>query len=105
MSWRAGSSGFTGAHTGTTLGFYSVTPTTRPAAYTQTFSTASRTVPNATAAAVDATAATNVTPFGYTAAQADGIIAAVNALRTDVDAVRQVVTAVIDDLQAVGLLQ
>ena len=73
------------------------------AAYTQTYSTASRTVGNATSSAVATTAATNVAPYGYAgAAQADAIIAAINAIRTDLDALKQVVTSLIDDAQALG---
>src|SRR4051794_34039260 len=42
--------------------------------YTQTFNTPSRTVPAAAAVAASSTAASNVTPWGYTTqAQADGI--------------------------------
>lgn len=106
MSWRAGSSGFTGAHTGTTLGFYGTTPTTRPTAYTQTYSTTSRTVPATVAAKPAATGATSVTPYGFTtAAQADAIRACTSNLVDDVNNIKQVLNSVIDDLQALGLLQ
>lgn len=76
-----------------------------PSAYTQTYSTANRTVPNATAVAPAATAATNVTPYGFgTAAQADAIKNGVINAITDIDSLRKVVTALIDDLQAAGLI-
>jgi hypothetical protein len=76
------------------------------AAYTQTYATASRTHSNLTSAAVATTAATDTAPFGYaTAAQADAIVTAVNALRTDLANAKQVLNAVIDDLQSQGLLQ
>lgn len=73
-------------------------------AYTQTYTTADRVHPAATAGAVAATAATNVAPFGYlTAAQADAIPIAVNAIEADLLVVKKLVNALIDDLQAKGL--
>lgn len=93
-------------HNGTTIGFYGVTPATRPTAYTQTYSTAVKTVPNATVLSVATTAATQTTPFGYAgAAQADAIPVAINALAADVLEIKKVVTAIIDDLQITGILQ
>ena len=89
----------------TKLGFFGVASISQPSAYTQTYSTATKTQSNITSAAVTTTAATNVAPFGYTtAAQADAIVTAVNALRTDLANVKQVLNAVIDDLQALGLV-
>lgn len=88
------------------LGFFNATPVARTAGYTQTYSTASRTMPNLTSAAVATTGATAVTPFGYTtAAQADAIVTAINAIRADVDNTRKVVNQILDDLQSYGLLQ
>lgn len=79
-------------------------PSTRPA-YTQTYSTAARSVPNATVAAVATTAATQTDPYGFAGAtQADAIPVAINALTADVLALRKVVTALIDDLQAQGIV-
>ena len=73
-------------------------------AYTQTYSTAARTVPDATVAAVATTAATNSSPYGYAgSAQADAIPVAINALAADVLALKKVITAIIDDLQTMGL--
>ena len=94
-------------------------------AYTQTYSTAAKTVPNATVtaqsdtvgAAVASTGATNVTPYGYAEAQANAIVAnvntlktdaaahttAINALAADVLALKKVITALIDDGQTLGL--
>lgn len=95
---------FTGAHTGTTLGFYSTTPVVRPAAFTQTYATTSRTMPNNTSATV-ATTASALASNGFTAAQADSIPVAINALIADVLEVKGVLNQVIDDLQANGLLQ
>lgn len=73
--------------------------------YTQTYATSSRTHAAPVATAPAATAATSTTPFGYsTAAQADAVRAGVADLITDVANVKQVLNAVIDDLQARGLL-
>lgn len=107
VGFSVSSPGFTGAHTGTTLGFYSVTPTTRPAAYTQTYSTAARDNPALTAVTLAGTGATNVTPYGFTtAAQANALVSSVNALVfTDIPAIQKLLNSVIDDLQALGLLQ
>ena len=98
---------FTGsvAHQGTTVGFYNVTPATRPTAYTQTYATASKTHAAPTATKPASTAATQLTPYGYSQAQADAIVTAVRALVDDVETVKQVVNQVLDDLQSVGLLQ
>lgn len=73
-----------------------------PSAYTQTYSTAARTVPNATVTTV-ATDAAALTSYGFTEAQANAIPVAINALAADVLALKKVVTALIDDLQAAGL--
>lgn len=60
----------------------------------------------ATSAAVATTAATNTTPYGYTtAAQADAIITAINAIRVDVAAVRTTILAALDVLEAHGLMK
>lgn len=90
-------------HTGSKVGFFGTTAASRPTAYTQTFSTAARTVPAATAAAVATTAATNSSPYGYAQAQADAIVTALNATIVDVDALKKVVNSIIDDLQTLGL--
>jgi hypothetical protein len=88
--------------TGDKIGFLGATPVVRPGAYTQTYSTASRTVPAATSAAVATTAAT-LSAYGYTQAQADAIPVAINAVEADLSALKQVVNALIDDHQALGL--
>lgn len=93
-------------HDGTTVGFYGVTPTTRPSAYTQTYSTADKTHANATQTAVATTGASNVTPFGYTtSAQANDIVTQLNNARADILDLKQLVNSIIDDLQALGLGQ
>jgi hypothetical protein len=93
-------------HDGSTVGFYGTAPATRPAAYTQTYATATRTHSNAAQTAVATTGATITTPFGYTtAAQADDIVTQLNAARTDLLNLKQVVNQLLDDLQLNGLLQ
>ena len=89
--------------TGTTqkLGFWNATPIVRPSAYTQTYSTATRTHNNLTYAAP---AAYGAGANGYsTAAMAAAVHAAVIALAADLTNLKQVVNALIDDHQAMGL--
>lgn len=76
-------------HTGTAVGFYGTTPAARPSAYTQTYSTATRTQ----AALTSANAASAPTQAEY------------DALRADLINVKQVLNQVLDDLQTLGLLQ
>ncbi len=60
----------------------------------------------ATSVAVATTGATSTTPFGYTtAAQADAIVTAINAIRTDLAATRTTVLAILDVLEAHGLMK
>ena len=93
------------AHTGTTVGFYGVAPAARPSAFTQTYSTATRTHSNPAAASVSASAVL-VTPFGLSSsAQMDNLVIAVNNLVSDMANVKQVLNQVLDDLQLQGLLQ
>lgn len=82
-------------HANAKIGFFGVTPVVRPSAYTQTAnSTASKTQ----IAAAATTAATNTSPFGYsTQAQADAVRAAANRAL-------ELCNAIIDDLQALGLV-
>lgn len=91
-----------GTATNQLLGFWGATAIVRPAAYTQTYSTAARTVPNATVGAVS-TAGVGLTAYGFSQAQGDSIPVAINALTADVLALRQLVNALIDDHQAMGL--
>lgn len=85
------------------LAFFGGTPVARAGAYTQTYSTAVRTVAAATAVAVVTTPATMTTPYGYAQAQADAIVTNVNALVADVLILRQLINALIDDEQGYGL--
>lgn len=91
---------------GTVLeGFYGGTPVAKPSAYTQTFATAAKTVPAATQLAAPA-GGTGATAGAYdTAVNRDAAIASINAAKTDIEELKKVVNALIDDLQAVGLLQ
>ena len=83
------------------LSFYGGTTRAQAAAYVQTYSTAARTVPNATFSALSTTASTNIAPYGFsTSAQADAIAAKVNALGTDVIALKQLINSLINDLSA-----
>jgi len=89
--------------TGTTqkLGFWNATPIVRPSAFTQTYSTATRTHANLT---YSAPAAYGAGANGYsTAAMASAVHAAVIALAADLTNLKQVVNALIDDHQAIGL--
>ena len=113
------------AHRGSTLGLYGVTPATRPTAYTQTYSTATKTHSNPTAA--NPAAITEYTPHASgavpvvsagatdldtTAAALNTLVDECQALETEVSAlvvdmanVKQVLNQVLDDLQTVGMLQ
>lgn len=86
------------------VGFFGTAGTARPTAYTQTYATATRSHAALTSADVDTTPA-GLAIFGYTQAQADSIPVAINALRADLANVKQLLNAVIDDLQALGLAQ
>lgn len=93
-----------GTATDQKLGFYNATPVVQPTAYTQTFSTADKTHAARTSAATATTAATNVSPYGYSQAQADAIVTNLNAVRADLADTAAVLNSLIDDLQALGLI-
>jgi len=87
------------------IGFFGVTPAVRPTAITQTYSTASSTHAAVTQLAAPA-GGTGATAGAYnTAANRDLMITSINAARTDIANVKQVLNQVIDQLQALGLLQ
>lgn len=109
-------------HDGSNVGFYNVAPVARPAAYTQTYSTTTRTHANLTSSTLtDSTTGTANTTVvampavggsGATAAQESAIndnfadlVAQVNALRADLENVKQLLNSVIDDDQSQGLKQ
>jgi hypothetical protein len=87
-------------------GIFGVGPVAQPAAIDQTaYTTASSTVAVPTSTAVATTAATNIAPYGYTTgAQADDIVAQLNAARLDGANVKQNLNRVIDTLQALGVV-
>jgi len=80
------------------------TPVTTQAAYTQTYSTASKTASNPTAATVGDQGATQNTGWGAdTEAHFDEIRTLINQLVADVLNLKQVQVAIINDLQAFGM--
>jgi hypothetical protein len=97
-----------------TLGFYGATAIARPSAYTQTYTTTSKTVADLTSATLtDSTTGTaNTTVQDVTAAFSQTIlnnnfadlVAQVNALRADLVATKNNLNSALDDLQALGLL-
>jgi len=90
---------------GSKVGFYGVTPAVRPSALTQTYATASATHANATQ--LDAPAGgTGVAAGGWsTAANRNLAIVSINAARTDIANLKNFVNQIVDQLQAIGLLQ
>jgi hypothetical protein len=75
-----------------------------PSTYTQTYSTALRTVANATASAPPA-GGVGATAGAYdTAAHRDEMITSLTANIADVLALKKVVNGLIDDLQSIGLI-
>lgn len=95
------------------LSFFGVTPATRASAYTQTYATADKTHAAPTAATLTLTdgAGTNDNTIGAITDNASTIAAVqeladeINKLVADVADVKQVVNAIVDDLQAYGLAQ
>lgn len=94
------------------LGFFNATPIAQPSAYTQTYATADKTHANPTAAVLTVSdgAGTNDGTIGAITADAS-VIAAVQELAAQINKLvaddadtKQLLNAVIDDLQALGLL-
>jgi hypothetical protein len=102
-------------HDGTNIGFYGVAPVARPAAYTQTYATATRTHAALTSATLtdSTTGAANTTVEDVGAAFSQttlnnnfaDLVAQINALRVDLENAKQVLNQVIDDNQLNGILQ
>lgn len=89
----------------TTFSVYGVTPVGRASAYTQTYSTATKIHAAITQLAAPA-GGTGVAAGGWSsAANRDLAIASINAARNDIANIKQVLNAVIDDLQSYGFLQ
>ncbi len=90
---------------GSKIGFYGITPAVRPTALTQTYSTASATHAAVTQLAAPA-GGTGTAAGGYdTAANRNLMITSVNAARTDIANLKNFVNQIVDQLQALGLLQ
>lgn len=112
----------TGTQIGTTalqkLGFFGATPIVQPSAYTQTYATADKTHAAATAATLTdnsggsanstlealASGTVYATDVGAIRNNFADLAAQHNALLVDVIDVKQLVNALIDDLQALGLI-
>lgn len=84
------------------VGFNGQSPVGKSAAYTKTYSTAARTIPNATAANV-VTTTPALTSYGFTQAQAEEVLTAINATQADVLALKKLIVALVVDLEAVGI--
>ena len=85
------------------LSFYGATPIVRPSAYTQTYSTTSKTVANMTASNPPS-GGTGTAAGGYdTSTNRNLMITSLTAVIADVLADKKVIGAIIDDLQALGL--
>lgn len=99
----------------TSIGFFNVTPAARPSAYTQTYSTATKTHSNLTSATLTdstgGTANTTLVDVGIVFNQAAindnfaDVAAQINALIVDITNVKGVLNSVIDDDQILGLKQ
>jgi hypothetical protein len=82
-------------------GFFGATPVARPAAYTQTFATASRTVPNPTATVPAAT--NTLGGWGFaSSAEMTTFVNEIKNLITDDENLRKNINALIDDHQSLG---
>ena len=89
---------------GDTWQTYALIPTS-PTVYTQTYDTTYTTNPVSTFVDVALTAVTQTTPWGFaTQAQGDAISVELNHLGDEVINIKQLINALIDDLQAVGLV-
>lgn len=87
------------------IGVFGATPIVRTSAYTQTYSSTSRTNPAMTSSDLNITA-TDTSAWGYSSeAEANAVETELNALRDDVEATKDLVNQLLDDLQAYGWLQ
>lgn len=92
-------------HDGSNIGFFGTAPVAQAGAYTQTYATADKTHANPTATAPGDLVATDG-GWGYsTEANADKVHDTLDKLVADMADIKQLVNAVIDDLQAYGLFQ
>ena len=104
---------------GSALGFFGTTATTRPSAYTRTYSTAARTHATPTASSMTDQISGNpiltlpsftsgvvyATDFAAIKNAFSSLVAQHNALLADHANTKQVLNSVIDDMQSLGLLQ
>lgn len=88
-----------GASSTTPLAFYGVTPTTQPTSANQAA------VATTAITAIATTAATSSGAFGFTSAQANGIIAGLNSLITSRDAILVLLNQLRSDLVTVGMIK
>lgn len=94
-----------GTATNQKIGFFNATPVIQGTAYTQTYSTGNKTVAAPTCATMGDLVATQNSGWGSsTEAGFDKITTAVDELIADNLDLRQAVTSIIDDLQALGLV-
>jgi len=91
-------------HDGSTVGFYGVTPASRPAALTQTYSTADRTL-SAYTPDPESSAYTGAADSEAKLADLNSLRVAYENLRAFTEDLAQLVNALIDDLQLNGLEQ
>lgn len=85
------------------LGFYGVAAVSRPAAYTQTYSAAARTLPAYTSDP-ESSAYTGAADGQAKLTDLNALRVAYENLRTSHEAAMQVINSMLDDLQALGLL-
>lgn len=91
----------------TALGFFNTNPVSRPSAYTQTYSTASRTHPAVT---FSGTTSNDYAPLGGGSGFQDdtemvSFLKEVDEIKADMESTKKVLNQLIDDLQGYGLLQ
>lgn len=87
------------------FGVNGATAVGKSAAYTKTYSTPARTIPNATAAN-STTVAVEISAgkWGYTTeAGAKGLVEELNKTQADVLALKKLIVALVEDLEAVGI--
>lgn len=90
--------------TGATLGFFGAAGVAQRTTYTQTYATAAKTHTALTSAAMPAGGVGAAAGAWDTAANRDQAIAEFAALRTDVTQLKNLINALIDDLQALGFV-
>lgn len=91
--------GTLGAATSSPISFYGTTPTTQPTSANQAA------VATTAITAVATTAATSSSPFGFTSAQANAILSAINSLITSEAADRVLLNQIRSDLVTLGLIK